>query len=42
MKGVFELKPSLPKYQATWDVDIVLHYLESLQPVNILSLKLLT
>ena len=42
MKGVFELRPSLPKYQATWDVDIVLHYLESLQPVNTLSLKLLT
>ena len=42
MKGVFEIKPSLPKYQATWDVDIVLHYLESLQPVNTLSLKLLT
>ena len=42
MKGVFELRPSLPRYQATWDVDIVLHYLESLQPVNTLSLKLLT
>ncbi len=42
MKGVFELKPSFPKYQTIWDVDIVLQYLESLKPVNLLSLKLLT
>ena len=42
MKGVFERKPSLPKLSATWDVNLVLAYLESLYPLSALSLKLLS
>ena len=29
LKGVFELKPSLPRYQDTWDVSVVLKLLEN-------------
>ena len=32
MKGVFELKPVLPKYSHTWDVDTVLNLLECYAP----------
>ena len=28
LKGVFELRPSLPKYQDTWDISVVLKVLE--------------
>ena len=30
IKGVFELRPALPKYSATWDVDIILEYFRDL------------
>ena len=30
MRGVFLLRPSLPRYQVTWPVDKVLHFLERL------------
>ena len=39
MKGVFELKLAFPKYTVTWDVDLVLHYLELLFPLDKLTLK---
>ena len=39
IKGVFELRPALPKYSATWDVDIVLEYLETYYPLERLTLK---
>ena len=42
MKGVYELKPSFPKYVNTWDVNIVLHYLENMYPHDKLSLKQLS
>ena len=42
LKGVFELKPSLPKYKNIWDVNIVLTYLSSLHPPQDLTLKDLT
>ena len=42
MTGVFNLRPSQPKYLQTWDVNVVLHYLKTLSPVEDLSLKLLT
>ena len=44
LKGVFNLKPALPRYQATgtWDLNIVLNYLYDLSPVADLDLKLLT
>ncbi len=40
LKGVFEIKPSLPKYMEIWDVEQVLTYLRSLNFE--LSLKQLT
>ena len=39
MKGVFELKPVLPKYSHTWDVDTVLNMLECYAPNNKLTPK---
>jgi hypothetical protein len=42
MKGVFNIRPSIPRYQSTWDVNHVLLYLRKLSPVKYLSLKDLT
>ena len=42
MKGIFELKPALPKYTEIWDVNIVLGYLRAPAPLRSLSLKQLT
>ena len=42
LKGAFHAWPPLPRYTATWDVGIVLQYLESIGPTTSLSLKLLT
>ena len=42
VKGVFELRPSLPKYTEIWDVAIVLNYLKTLDPPQGLTLKNLT
>lgn len=44
MKGVFEKRPSLTRKSkvATWDVNIVLNFLESWVPLNTLTLKELT
>ena len=39
VKGVFENRPSMPKYQDTWDVDNVLQYLAGWPSVEKLSLK---
>ena len=39
IKCVFEVKPALPKYSNTWNVNVVLNYLELLQPHNKLTLK---
>ena len=39
MKGVFELKPVLPKYSHSWNVDIVLNFLECYAPNDKLTLK---
>lgn len=41
LKGVFNERPSLPRYSSTWDVKEVLNYLDSLNTKN-LGLKLLT
>lgn len=38
MKGIFALRPSLPKYGATWDVSMVLDHLDTLNPPDSLSL----
>ena len=42
MKGVFNLRPSLPKYEVTWDTNIVLAFIKKLSPVRKLDLKMLT
>lgn len=39
MKGVFNLRPPLPRYVATWDVQPVLKQLQSMHPLHVLSLK---
>jgi hypothetical protein len=38
MKGVYTLRPALPKYNVTWDVNVVLTYLKGLSPLESLSL----
>ena len=42
MKGIFNLKPSLPKHVSIWDPSTVLKYLETLGPYRKIPLKLLT
>lgn len=42
LKGVFTVRPSLPRYQEIWDVSTVLSYLKTLHPPGNLSLQLLT
>ena len=39
LKGVFKLKPSLPRYTMIWDVGAVLRYLSTLGPANELDLR---
>lgn len=41
-KGVYRLRPSLPKYSITWDVNVVLNYLGTLFPHEQISLEQLT
>ena len=42
LKGAFNARPPLPRYTATWSVETVLLFLESLGPSTSLSLKSLT
>lgn len=42
LKGVFESRPSLPRYKDIWDVSVVLDYLKTLPPLEELSLKDIT
>ena len=42
MKGIFQVRPALPRYQATWDTSVVLNYLKELPPVRELTLQQLT
>jgi hypothetical protein len=42
MKGISNKRPSLPRYNCTWDVKAVLSYLQSLFPLEDLSLRLLS
>ena len=39
MKGVFNLRPALPRYQESWNVDTVLIYLSNMPELQELSLK---
>ena len=42
LKGVFEMKPSLPRYAVVWDIGIVLQHLKTMGPVLDLKLRTLT
>ena len=42
LKGVFKIRPSLPKYCYTWDVKIMFDYLRNQPPAHKLKLKELT
>ena len=42
MKGIFSLRPPVPRYEVIWDVNIVLDFLRKLAPIYKLSLKQLT
>lgn len=42
LRGVFNLRPSRPKYTCIWDVQLVLNLLRTLSPVKFISLKDLT
>jgi hypothetical protein len=42
LTGVYNLRPTRPKYVETWDVSKVLSYLKTLSPVEDLSLKMLS
>ena len=42
LKGAFHSRPPLPRYASTWNVQIVLQYVEGLGPLDTLPLKQLT
>lgn len=42
LRGVFNLRPSVPRYTRTWDVQQVLQHLRTMEPLSSLSLKDLT
>lgn len=42
LKGILNLRPAMPRYQHSWDVNLVLNYLRSLPNNEAISLKLLT
>jgi integrase len=42
MKGVFNLKPTKPKYVSTWDPTVVLSFLEGWSPADYIDLEKLT
>ena len=42
LRGIFVLKPALPRNICTWDTSVVLQFLKTLSPVNQLNLKELT
>jgi site-specific recombinase XerD len=39
MKGVFNERPALPRYNTTWDVNIVLNHLKTVQNTTLLQLS---
>lgn len=42
LRGVFNLRPSLPKYAVTWDANVLLSFLKTLSPVKLLNLTKLS
>ena len=39
MQGIFNMKPSLPKYDSVWDVQLVLRYIEKMDKLTLLELS---
>ena len=39
LRGVFNIKPSLPRYVHTWDVNIVLNFLKNMNSFDVISLR---
>ena len=39
LRGVFQERPALPRYNTTWDVILVLAYLKTLYPLEKITLK---
>ena len=42
LKGAYHSRPPLPRYTSTWNVQVVVQYLDGLGPSDFLSLKQLT
>ena len=42
LKGVFNIRPTFPKCETTWDTAVVMRYLKKLSPVRKLDLKFVT
>ena len=42
IKGIYKIKPPLPKYTFTWDAEQLLNFIELLVPLEKLNLKELT
>ena len=42
LRGIFNLRPAIPKNSVTWDPQVLLNYLKKLSPVKTLSLRNLT
>ena len=42
LKGIYNLRPTVPRYTHTWDVSVVFHVLRKMSPVKALTLKELT
>ena len=42
LKGMFHVRPPVPRYSFTWDVNVMLTFLESWFPLSALELKQLT
>ena len=42
LRGVFSLRPSLPRYSEIWNVSLVLNHIKTWQPLEDIDLKTLT
>lgn len=42
LKGIYNQRPPKPKYNSTWDPQVVLNYLKSLHPLTSLNMEMLT
>ena len=42
MKGIFHVKPALPRYNMTWNVNLVLRFLQNLPTDSSITLRLLS